>query len=94
MKTSCRLWVLTGLLFFCFTAQALAHCEIPCGIYGDQMRIQMMQEHLMTMGKSMKMVSALRAEKTINHNQLVRWVLNKEKHADQLQKIGTCAVDS
>ena len=23
-----------------------AHCQIPCGIYGDLMRIQMLQEHV------------------------------------------------
>ena len=25
---------------------AEAHCQIPCGIYGDEMRFQMLEEHV------------------------------------------------
>jgi nickel superoxide dismutase len=65
-------------------AYAYAHCQIPCGIYGDQMRIHMMEEHVTTIEKSMKMIQA-----DENENQTVRWVMNKEKHADELTEIVT-----
>ena len=32
---------------------AFSHCEIPCGIYDDAMRITMIQEHITTIEKSM-----------------------------------------
>ncbi|MDY6953871.1 MAG: superoxide dismutase [Ni], partial [Thermodesulfobacteriota bacterium] len=35
---------------------ASAHCEIPCGIYDDQMRIDMIAEHITTIEKSMKQI--------------------------------------
>ncbi len=66
-----------------------AHCEIPCGIYDDEMRIQMMLEHAGTIEKSMNQIMALEKEKDHPANQLTRWVVNKETHADELQHIVT-----
>lgn len=68
---------------------AAAHCEIPCGIYDDQMRFAMIGEHITTIEKSMKQISELAGQKSMNHNQLTRWVMNKESHADELQHIVT-----
>ena len=71
------------------TAPAQAHCEIPCGIYGDEMRFDMIDEHLETIAKSMRQIEALQEEPGKNANQLVRWVVNKEDHAKQLREILT-----
>lgn len=68
---------------------ALSHCEIPCGIYDDQMRVKMIAEHITTMEKSMKEILRLRTEGPTNYNQLVRWIVNKENHANRLQEIVT-----
>lgn len=64
-----------------------AHCEIPCGIYGDSLRISLLYEHISTIEKSMLSISELSEADEINYNQLVRWVNNKEDHANQLQEI-------
>ncbi len=66
-----------------------AHCQIPCGIYGDEMRFQMLEEHITTIEKSMKTVVELSADPGMNANQLVRWVVNKEHHADEMASIVT-----
>lgn len=68
---------------------AAAHCEIPCGIYDDEMRINMMAEHIATVEKSMKQILKLKTSKSIDYNQLIRWVMNKENHANELQEIVT-----
>ncbi|MFH1673398.1 MAG: superoxide dismutase [Ni] [Pseudomonadota bacterium] len=73
------------LLFFANNADA--HCEIPCGIYDDEMRIKMILEHIATVEKSMDQILKLEKEEHHNSNQLVRWVMNKERHADELQEI-------
>jgi nickel superoxide dismutase len=65
----------------------LAHCQIPCGIYNDQMRFQMIEEHITTIEKSMKQVVELSKASPVNYNQLVRWISNKEEHAQQIQDI-------
>ena len=75
-------------LVLCLGANgAAAHCEIPCGIYDDGMRIKLIREHIDTIEKSMAMIRALSAETPVNYNQLVRWIDNKETHASELQHI-------
>jgi nickel superoxide dismutase len=75
------------MMVFLGTAQVGAHCEIPCGIYDDEMRINMIAEHITTIEKAMKEITQLEAQKPMNHNQLTRWVMNKEHHANELQHI-------
>ena len=64
-----------------------AHCEIPCGIYEDTLRVSLISEHITTIEKSMKMIVKLSEEATPNYNQIVRWVVNKEEHAKKIQEI-------
>jgi len=66
---------------------ASAHCEIPCGIYDDQLRTKLIAEHATTIEKSMKQIMGLSKAEPTNYNQLVRWVSNKEKHATKIQHI-------
>lgn len=64
-----------------------SHCQIPCGIYNDQMRIDMIREHIATIEKSMKQIRELSSADHKNFNQIVRWVTNKDKHADDISSI-------
>ena len=66
-----------------------AHCQIPCGIYDDELRVQLMEEHATTIEKSMRQIGELSSADTHNPNQIVRWVVNKEQHAQELQDIVT-----
>jgi nickel superoxide dismutase len=66
-----------------------AHCQIPCGIYDDELRVQLIEEHITTVEKSMSQIIALGSAEKIDYNQLVRWVGNKEKHAQDIQDIVT-----
>ena len=69
-----------------FYSSADAHCEVPCGIYGDQMRFEMMLEDTTTIHKAMDQVNKLSSSSdALSHNQLARWVSNKEKHATKIQ---------
>ncbi len=68
---------------------AFSHCEIPCGIYGDEMRFAMMKEDIATIEKSMKQVMELSKQANPNHNQIVRWVQNNEHHADKIRDVAT-----
>ena len=80
MVLSCTLLLAAG---------AAAHCEIPCGIYDDEARIGMLLEHVATIEKSMNQITTIEKNKDHNANQLVRWVMNKENHATELQEIVT-----
>jgi len=81
--------VIAALTLTILALNVQAHCQIPCGIYDDAARITMMKEHVVTLEKSMKEIIKLSAVTPQNINQLVRWVNNKEEHADQLTEIVT-----
>lgn len=84
----------TLAIIFIITLTAVAtivysHCQIPCGIYGDEARFDMIAENITTIEKSMKQIAALSAQDKPDNNQIVRWVQNKEKHADDTTHIIT-----
>lgn len=89
---------LAALTASLWQAEARAHCQVPCGIYGDEMRFRMLDEHMRTVEKSMRKVVELSAsldaegeaaakDRAHTHQQLVRWVNNKELHAAEIQAI-------
>lgn len=76
-------------LFLTITPRLWAHCEVPCGIYDDELRYQLILEHITTMEKAMKQIQELSKDPSKNANQIARWVFNKETHATELQHIVT-----
>jgi len=83
------LFLMLSITLIVPTSHLLAHCQIPCGIYGDEMRIDTISEHLTTIEKSMNEIIRLSREGEKNYNQIVRWVVNKEKHAEEIDYIIT-----
>ncbi|NPA52602.1 MAG: superoxide dismutase [Aquificae bacterium] len=83
------IYLVTALIMSITYTKSFAHCEIPCGIYDDEMRVHMLQEHILTIEKSMKKINELstKAKDPQTYNQLVRWIMNKEKHAKKFQHI-------
>ena len=61
------------------------HCQVPCGIYGDSMRIDMLMEDSATIEKGMKQIAELEASGGAA-NQLVRWIMTKDEHASKIQE--------
>ena len=88
MKKSAVILAL-AVIFILAANLVYAHCQVPCGIYNDQMRIDMMREHITTIEKSMNEINELSKNPTANINQLVRWVDNKDTHADEFSEIVT-----
>ena len=77
-----------SLAFACaFTSLAMAHCQVPCGIYGDQLRFEQMLEDEHTIAKAQAQINEMTdgeitAQKV---NQMARWVAAKEDHATKIQ---------
>ena len=64
---------------------AHAHCQIPCGIYDDHARVKSMLEDVATIDKSIDLIAGLSAKNDAqSKNQLIRWVMNKEQHAQNI----------
>ncbi len=77
--------VITAVL----TSKSFSHCEVPCGIYDDEMRIHQIREYINTIEKSMIAVKELSQgiNDPLTLNQAVRWINNKEEHARKIQHI-------
>ncbi len=72
----------TGLII---PQQLTAHCQIPCGIYDDNARVKAMLEDVRTVSKSVKLITELAGKTDAqSKNQLIRWVMNKEKHSQNI----------
>jgi len=65
-----------------------AHCQVPCGVYGDSARFAQMLEDQTTIAKAIAQINDLAAKNDAQSaNQLSRWVSTKEDHANKIQKI-------
>ena len=82
MKLSSFIFAIILLL----TTQLNAHCQIPCGVYDDAMRVKMIEEHTLTILKSMNYISSNQSDLE-KQNQVTRWIINKEEHAQEIQNI-------
>ncbi|MAI34764.1 MAG: hypothetical protein CBE00_10535 [Planctomycetaceae bacterium TMED240] len=77
-----------SIAFACaFTSLAMAHCQVPCGIYGDQLRFEQMLEDEHTIAKAQAQINEMtEGEITAQKvNQMARWVAAKEDHATKIQ---------
>lgn len=83
-----NLLVLIGLYSFAAAAPVLAHCEVPCGVYGDDARFAAMDEDLTTIEKAMRQIAgAADMASAQSVNQMVRWISTKEEHANKIQHV-------
>ena len=85
MKISFPLAIIVTLLS---TNWLSAHCQVPCGVYGDSARFTQMLEDQTTIAKAIAQINDLADKKDgKSANQLSRWVSTKEDHANKIQKI-------
>jgi len=85
MKTLLPLNIILTLLS---TNWLSAHCQVPCGVYGDSARFTQMLEDQSTITKAIGQISELAGKQDAQSaNQLSRWVATKEDHASKIQKI-------
>ena len=80
-------------ILFILSQHAHSHCQIPCGIYDDHARYKSMLEDASTVEKATNQIITLsndidsKQKSTSiaqNYNQIIRWVNNKEIHAEKI----------
>ena len=78
-----------SLAMLCMVASVgFAHCQVPCGIYGDQLRFEQMLDDEQTISKAQLQINELTTGEVDAQsvNQLARWVATKEEHASKIQQ--------
>lgn len=79
--------LLKGLCLVFLVSFVSAHCQVPCGIYDDPARVNQLLEDVTTIKKAVIEIDALHnleIQTATQANQLVRWVMTKEKHASDM----------
>jgi nickel superoxide dismutase len=79
---------LLSLTVLCtFASIALGHCQVPCGIFSDQLRFEQMLEDELTISKAQIQINELSDGEVDAQtvNQMARWVTTKEEHATNIQ---------
>jgi nickel superoxide dismutase len=83
MKTTL---ILFSALLLAVPTNVSAHCQVPCGIFDDDNVIGSMRTDFLTIEKACTEIATLSKDPSANAQQIVRWTLNKETHAQDLQE--------
>lgn len=86
-KALFALGVLTAVV--CSQADLIAHCQMPCGIYHDDMVFDQIDQYVETMYKGITIICDNKDSTPHDRNELVRWVVLKEKSSDEVANIIT-----
>ena len=73
------------MLAFVLPQSVYGHCQVPCGIYDDYARLKAMLEDASTVERAARTMAELAGKSDAqSQNQMVRWVMNKEQHAENV----------
>lgn len=70
-----------------FPHQIQAHCQMPCGIYHDDMVYDQIDQYVETMVKAVSILKNNDFKNATESNKFVRWVIQKEKASDEAAHI-------
>jgi len=81
-----------SMLLASYATATTPHCQVPCGIYTDQLRFESMLEDTKTIAKSIGAINDFAANVAGGMsgtaiNQVSRWVSTKEDHASHIQEV-------
>jgi len=83
-----RFFLLVAIII-CSKAPLVSHCQMPCGIYHDDMVYDQVEQYIETMYKAMSELNHLELTKVKDSNQFVRWVMLKDKESDNVAHLLT-----
>ena len=79
--------VLALIFFLSVSSNVYGHCQVPCGIYDDAVRIVQIEEDIATIRKAMGMIKGFAGKSDAQSmNQMIRWVNTKDEHASRIQE--------
>jgi nickel superoxide dismutase len=82
-------FVLMMLAIGGMSTQCGAHCQMPCGIYHDDMVFDQVDQYVETMYKAISMLKDSQFSTVREKNEFIRWVIQKEKASDEVAQLIT-----
>lgn len=71
--------LLASVCLFFADVQLHAHCQMPCGIYHDDMIYDQMDQFVETVYKGISVMNDSKLSTIRDKNEFIRWVMQKEK---------------
>ncbi len=65
----------------------MGHCQMPCGIYHDDMVYDQIDQYVETMVKAVAKIKDSKAANPQERNELIRWVMAKERMSDETAEL-------
>lgn len=66
-----------------------AHCQMPCGIYHDDMMYDRIDQYVETMYKGVSILKSSKFSDAKERNEFVRWVMQKDQASDEVANLIT-----
>lgn len=67
----------------CFQNSLTAHCQMPCGIYHDDMVFDQIDQYVETMVKGISVLSESKFQTLQERNECIRWIYQKENSSNE-----------
>jgi len=76
------------IIIFISNKLLFSHCQVPCGIYNDALRIVIIKEDFNTINKAMtEIIQLSKKQDSFSNNQIHRWIDTKDEHASNIQSV-------
>jgi nickel superoxide dismutase len=83
-----KLVFILGFTFtLCLQGTILAHCQMPCGIYHDNMVYDQIDQYIETMYKGVTVLNDNKFNNPHDRNEFVRWVMLKENSSNDTAEL-------
>lgn len=83
------LMIMTTVVSLFLNSCLSAHCQMPCGIYHDEMVFDQIDQYVETMYKAMAMLNNSAFTSVKERNEFVRWVVQKENESNKIAELLT-----
>lgn len=80
---------LTAASTLCLPLSLSAHCQMPCGIYHDDMVFDQVDQYIETMVKGITVMQESPFATTRERNEFIRWVMTKDHQSDEIAQLIT-----
>ena len=80
-------WIAVLATSLCIDNHLIAHCQMPCGIYHDDMVFAQIDQYVETMHKGISIINQGKFVSNNDRNELIRWVMQKDKDSDKVAGI-------
>ncbi|KIC74904.1 hypothetical protein DB41_IB00370 [Neochlamydia sp. TUME1] len=77
------------IVLLCHTGSLMAHCQMPCGIYHDELVFNQIDQYIETMYKGITELNNSKFSTPFERNNFIRWVKLKDSASDEIANLIT-----